>query len=309
MAAAVENHFVRCNFFQFQRRRPGNQLKRRSWRIFPGNGTVFHRMIGIVINLRPFFCRNAARKPVWIKRRTAGHSKYGTCVRIDSNSGNPMGTNAVGYLLIHSIFCGLLQIQINRQMDIMSGNRIFAFHFFDRTAGCIDFYLSAAVFAAKDVIIIRFQPGTANLCNIRNAFLSFQAFHIFFVNLAYIPKNLRCHFVVRIIPNRLYIDRNARQFVAPFFDFRNDILCQIRSQHRRDIRTFDFLYLFPQFIFGLVNQLGQFFQLIICHAVFGRNIRHHKAGAGTYQNLAVAVIHDTAHGRNRNSAQSVSFCQ
>ena len=82
VAAAVEDQFVRRNLFQFQGGGAGNNLKGRARRIFAGNGPVFHGVIGIVVDLRPFGFRNPPGKPVRIIRRAAGHSQHGSRIGV-----------------------------------------------------------------------------------------------------------------------------------------------------------------------------------------------------------------------------------
>ena len=130
-------------------------------------------------------------------------------------------------------------------MDIVTGNGILSFQFFDGTARRIDLHLAAAVFAAQEIIIICFQPGAADLRNNGNAVLIFQALHIFFIDLPDITEHLSGHHIVGIITNRLHIHGYTGQFVPLFFHPGNDILRQILRQHGGNIRILYFCDFFP----------------------------------------------------------------
>ena len=104
MSTGVENHLIRCNFFQLQGSSPGNQLKGRPGRIFTGNNTIFHRMVGISVYLLPFRLRNSACKPVGVVCRPAGHGQNGPRIGIDGHSGNTADTDSLSDLSIHSLF-------------------------------------------------------------------------------------------------------------------------------------------------------------------------------------------------------------
>ena len=104
MAPAVEDHFIRRNFFQFQGGRTGNELKGRARRIFTGNDPVFHRMVGVIIDHGPFFFRNAPRKPVGVIGRSAGHGQNGPRIGVNGNGGYAVSTDAVGNLAVHGLF-------------------------------------------------------------------------------------------------------------------------------------------------------------------------------------------------------------
>ena len=109
--------------------------------------------------------------------------------------------------------------------------------------------------------------------------------------------------------DRLDVDGNPRQLVAPFFNFSDNILGQVVGQDRRDIRALYFIYFFPQLGFRDIQQLRQFVQLRVGHAVLRRYVGHHEAGPRADENLAVAVVHDAAHGRDGDSPQPVPFGQ
>ena len=220
-----------------------------------------------------------------------------------------MGTDAIGNLTVHSPFGSLLQVEVDSQVHIMTGYGFFAFHFLNRAAGRIDFDLTASVLTAQEIVIISFQAGPADLGNVRYAFDAFQALGVFFINLADIAKDLGSHHLVRIIADRLDVDRNARQVIALFFDFRDDILGQVVSQHRRYVRALNLLDFFPQLVFRHVEDARQFLQFFVTHAVFRRHIGHHEARPRADEDLAVAVVHDAAHSGNRDSPQAVPFGQ
>ena len=131
-------------------------------------------------------------------------------------------------------------------MNIVAGYGILSFHFLDRTARSVDFDLPAAVLAAEQVVIVRFQAGPADLSDIGHALLPFEALLVVLVYLSDVAENLRGHFVVRIVADRLDVDGNPRQLVAPFFNFSDDILSQVVGQNRRDIGALYFFYFFPQ---------------------------------------------------------------
>ena len=194
-------------------------------------------------------------------------------------------------------------------MHIVTGYGILAFHFLDRTAGGVDFDLTAAILAAQEVIVIGFQAGPADLGDVGYAFDAFQALGVFFIDLAYVAKDLGGHHLVRIIADRLDVDGDARQVVALFFDFRDDILGQVIGQDRRHVRALDLLDLFPQLIFRHIEDAGQFMQFFVAHAVLRRHVGHHEARPRADEDLSVAVVHDTAHGCNGDGPQAVPFGQ
>ena len=194
-------------------------------------------------------------------------------------------------------------------MNIVAGYGILSFHFLDRTARSVDFDLPAAVLAPEQVVVVRFQAGPADLGDIGHAFLPFEALLVVLVYLSDVAENLSGHFVVRIVADRLDVDGNPRQLVAPFFNFSDDILSQVVGQNRRDIGALYFFYFFPQLGFRDIQQLRQFAQLRVGHAVLRRHVGHHEAGPRADENLAVAVVHDAAHGRDGDSPQPVPFGQ
>ena len=194
-------------------------------------------------------------------------------------------------------------------MKIMPRYRVFAFHFLDRRTAGIDLDLTAAILAAQQVIIVRFQTGPANLSDAGNAFLSLEPFHIFFVDLPDIAEYLRRHGIVRIIADWLDIDRYARQVIAPFFHPGDDILCQVLGQDCRFKGVFSLGNLFLQLIFGNIEQFGQRIQFSVRYSLFCRDVSNHETGSGTDEDLTIAVIHDTTHGGYGDSPQAVAVCQ
>ena len=191
----------------------------------------------------------------------------------------------------------------------MSRYGIFAFHFLDGSTAGIDFNLTATVFTAQQIIIIGFQPSPANLGDTGNTFLPLQSFHIFFVDLPDIAEYLCSHRIIRVIADWLDIDRYTGQVIAPFFYPCDDILGQILGQDGRFKGIFSLVDFFLQLLFRYIEQFCQGIQFGIGYALFRRDISNHKAGTGTDENLAIAVVHDATHSRYGNSTQAVSFCQ
>ena len=191
----------------------------------------------------------------------------------------------------------------------MSRYGIFPFHFLYRRTSCVDFYLAATIFAAQEIIVIRFETGPADLGHAGNAILPFEPFQVFFVDLADVAEDLCGHIIVRIVTDWLHVDRNPRQIIMPFFYLRYDILCQILGKHSRFEGILTFFHFFLEFCFGHLEDLRQRMQLIVSQFFLCRHVRNHKARPGANENLAVPVVHDTAHGRNRNGPQAVAIGQ
>ena len=141
-------------------------------------------------------------------------------------------------------------------MHIVACHRFFSFHFRNRTAGRIDFDLTAAVLTAQEIVVIGFKAGPPDLGNIGDAFHTFETFGIFFIDLTDVAENLRRHRFIGIIANRLDFDRNAGQVVTLFFDFRDNILRQIIGQDRGHVRTLYLLNLIAQLVFRYVEDTG-----------------------------------------------------
>ncbi|MPN41795.1 hypothetical protein SDC9_189350 [bioreactor metagenome] len=85
MFPGIQDFLLRCHLAQFQSCCAGNNLKRRSRRIFTINHSVLHGVKGIIIDRFPVLFRNTAIEQIRIKRRPADHSQDFARFGIDGN--------------------------------------------------------------------------------------------------------------------------------------------------------------------------------------------------------------------------------
>lgn len=120
-------------------------------------------------------------------------------------------------LFIHGFFRGLLQIDVNRQFEVITGNCLFASENLYRLARHIDFDLLAAVFAAQFLIIYFLQAELADDITGLIAFV-LHFFQLSIVDFADIAKRMRAFLLQDVIADRRDFDDDAWVLALLFLD-------------------------------------------------------------------------------------------
>jgi len=235
--ARVEDQFIRRHFFQFERRCSRHDLKGRPRRIFAGNRPVIHRMKRIFIDGFPVLRRDSADKLVRVKRRPAGHRQHFAIFRVEHHHGAGLGIAAAGplqelKLLVQRFLRHLLQPVIDRQHQIVAGNRFFFRQNLHHSARDIDLDLAAAVRALDKAVVFPFQPGLAD--QVAGAVAIGRHGRQFRLgNFTHIAENVHTHLVMDITANRQDFHHHAGQLGSPLFNRRHDILSDVDLQPHR----------------------------------------------------------------------------
>ena len=175
--AAVKNLFFGRYLAKLQRRRAGNNFKRRTRRIFTTDNFIAHRIVRVIINDIPVFFTDAVHKKVRVESRAAYHGTHSTCFRVDSNNCRcpcprcHPGRTQISQMLIHSFFHAQLQIFIYCKFKAFAWHRVYLPKLLNYIASNVNFFVITAVLAAHITVVSFFQPKLANHTANRHIFV------------------------------------------------------------------------------------------------------------------------------------------
>ena len=204
-------------------------------------------------------------KPVGVINRTADHCSYRAITRIDgyycrsSRSGSNTGAAQESKMLIGKSFQLLLQLVINRQLQIFARNRLNGIVMLNNIAGNVNLLHKGAILTAQIFIIAFFQSALTNKTSLTNI-LKQSLLNFIGAYLAYVTQSMYSKLMIWIITDRLHRKHNLRHIAALFFYFGYHLLIKIIFQHNRFIKIFTRLNFSVNFFYRHLQQITEALQ-------------------------------------------------
>ena len=214
--AGVVDQFVRSYLLFFQCRRTGDNLKRRTGRIFPGNGLVGHGMERVRIQVVPVLFADAVHKPVGVKARPGDQGLHFPVVGVQHHHGAAPGPNGL-QLAVHRFFRDFLELGIDGEHQALPGLGLHLIHDLDHTAHHVHFFPVAAVFPSQVGVIVAFQACLAD--NVPGFQVAVHPlFNFVIADFPHIPQYVDGQLLVGIVPHRLHFHHYPGQVAQIFFN-------------------------------------------------------------------------------------------
>ena len=150
--AGVEDLLVRRDDALCQGSRTRDDLEGRARRVLTRDGLVVHRVVRVIVELVPVLRRDAMREKVRVEGWTADHREDLAGLRIHDDGRRCVRTD-LRELLVDGLLGRLLQVDIDREFEIIARNRLLAAEDLHRLARHVDLDLLAAVLAAQLLVV------------------------------------------------------------------------------------------------------------------------------------------------------------
>ena len=131
-----------------------DDLEGRSRRQLRLNGFIEQRLVGVSDELIPLVAGDAHREVIGIERRAADHREDFSGMRIHGDNG-PI-------LAFQRLFRGNLQIDVDGQLQRLSGNSLRLAEAANLAPVAVDQRLPGAVLAHQHVVVLPLDTGNAN---------------------------------------------------------------------------------------------------------------------------------------------------
>ena len=150
--AGVEDLLVRRDDALGQGSRARDDLEGGARRVLTRDGLVVHRVVRVIVELVPVLRRDAMCKEVRVEGRAADHREDLAGLRVHDDGRRCMRAD-LRELLVDGLLGCLLQVDIDREFEIIARDRLLAAEDLHGLARHVDLDLLAAVLAAQLLVV------------------------------------------------------------------------------------------------------------------------------------------------------------